>query len=79
MTAEPPSAGWVAEALRAGEEQDREEEGRGDRRGSPQPLPGTVREELVLERIDRARRSRPRVKEERSPCRTGPGARPPRP
>jgi hydrogenase expression/formation protein HypE len=35
------------------------------RRGSPQPLPGTVREELVLERIDRARRSRPRVREDR--------------
>ena len=34
-------------------------------RGSPQPPPGTVREELVLERIDRARRSRPRVREER--------------
>jgi hydrogenase expression/formation protein HypE len=34
-------------------------------RGSPQPLPGTVREELVLERIDRARRSRPRVREDR--------------
>jgi hydrogenase expression/formation protein HypE len=36
-----------------------------ERRGSPQPLPGTVREELVLERIDRARRARPRVREER--------------
>jgi hydrogenase expression/formation protein HypE len=35
------------------------------RRGSPQPLPGTVREELVLERIDRARHSRPRVREDR--------------
>jgi hydrogenase expression/formation protein HypE len=35
------------------------------RRGSPQPLPGTVREELVLERIDRARRSRPRLREDR--------------
>jgi hydrogenase expression/formation protein HypE len=35
------------------------------RRGSPQPLPGTVREDLVLERIDRARRSRPRVREDR--------------
>jgi hydrogenase expression/formation protein HypE len=35
------------------------------RRGSPQPLPGTVREEMVLERIDRARRARPRVKEDR--------------
>ena len=33
--------------------------------GSPQPLPGSVREELVLERIDRARRARPRVKEDR--------------
>ncbi|HEY7016461.1 MAG TPA: hydrogenase expression/formation protein HypE [Streptosporangiaceae bacterium] len=50
---------WVQEALRAHEEAEKE------RRGSPQPLPGTVREELVLERIDRARRSRPRVKEER--------------
>jgi hydrogenase expression/formation protein HypE len=30
-----------------------------------QPLSGTVREELVLERIDRARRARPRVKEDR--------------
>jgi hydrogenase expression/formation protein HypE len=35
------------------------------RRGSPQPAPGTVREELVLERIDRARRARPRVREDR--------------
>jgi len=35
------------------------------RKGSPQPLPGTVREELVLERIDRVRRSRPRVREDR--------------
>jgi hydrogenase expression/formation protein HypE len=50
---------WVQEALRVHEEAEKE------RRGSPQPLPGTVREELVLERIDRARRSRPRVKEER--------------
>ena len=65
MTAEPPSVGWVAEALRVHEEQDRDEETRGGHRGSPQPLPGTVREELVLERIDRARRSRPRVREER--------------
>jgi hydrogenase expression/formation protein HypE len=53
------SVGWVQEALRVHEEAEKE------RRGSPQPLPGTVREELVLERIDRARRSRPRVKEER--------------
>ncbi len=71
MTTEQSSqAGWVEEALRAHEEQARQEEA-GDeqigslRRGSPQPLPGTVREDLVLERIDRARRSRPRIKEER--------------
>ena len=75
--ADPGGAGWVQEALREHEEQARrEEQARNDkqashpadhheRRGSPQPLPGTVREELVLQRIDRARRSRPRVKEER--------------
>ncbi len=62
MSADRPAAGWVADALRVHDEQAREEQ---TRRGSPQPLPGTVREELVLERIDRARRSRPRVKEER--------------
>ena len=33
--------------------------------GSPQPPPGSVREELVLERIDRTRRARPRVREDR--------------
>jgi hydrogenase expression/formation protein HypE len=73
MTSDQQSAdvsGWVQEALRAHDDQVREEQalqgqaGR-PRLGSPQPLPGTVREELVLERIDRARRSRPRVKEER--------------
>jgi hydrogenase expression/formation protein HypE len=42
-----------------------EAEPQSQRRGSPQPRPGTVREELVLERIDRARRARPRVREER--------------
>ena len=41
------------------------QEQRPERKGSPQPRPGTVREELVLDRIDRARRARPRVKEER--------------
>jgi hydrogenase expression/formation protein HypE len=50
-------AGWVAEALR-----EHEAATRFEHHGSPQPLPGTVREEMVLERIDRAR---PRVKEER--------------
>ena len=61
----PASAGWVEEALREHEEQTRSEAARFEHHGSPQPLPGTVREELVLERIDRARRARPRVKEDR--------------
>ncbi|HEX3922015.1 MAG TPA: hydrogenase expression/formation protein HypE [Streptosporangiaceae bacterium] len=74
-TGQSSQAGWVEEALRTHEEQARQEEARQEearqeeagslRRGSPQPLPGTVREDLVLERIDRARRSRPRIKEER--------------
>jgi hydrogenase expression/formation protein HypE len=65
------SAGWVQEALRDFEAQgEHEEQATAEavafaRRGSPQPRPGTVREELVLERIDRARRARPRVKEDR--------------
>ena len=64
------TAGWVEEALRTHEAVQREHEQqtagtRFEHRGSPQPLPGTVREEMVLERIDRARRARPRVKEER--------------
>jgi len=57
------AAGWVQEALREHDELARHEGF--EHRGSPQPLPGTVREELVLERIDRARRARPRVREER--------------
>jgi hydrogenase expression/formation protein HypE len=61
----PASAGWVEEALREHEAQTSREATRFEHRGSPQPLPGTVREELVLERIDRARRARPRVKEDR--------------
>jgi hydrogenase expression/formation protein HypE len=60
------SAGWVQEALREHDEQERHGHQTGhEHRGSPQPLPGTVREELVLERIDRARRARARVKEDR--------------
>jgi hydrogenase expression/formation protein HypE len=74
------SVGWVADALREHDEQAQREGAQREgaeregaerdgvqhaRKGSPQPLPGTVREELVLERIDRARRARPRVKEER--------------
>ena len=60
-----PSASWVEDALREHDLQTRSEATRFDHHGSPQPLPGTVREELVLERIDRARRARPRVKEDR--------------
>jgi hydrogenase expression/formation protein HypE len=67
---ETHSAGWVTEALREHDELARQAEQLpnphdGRTKGSPQPLPGTVREEQVLERIDRARRSRPRVKEQR--------------
>jgi hydrogenase expression/formation protein HypE len=62
----PATAGWVEEALAEHERQAVDTGGtKFEHRGSPQPLPGTVREELVLERIDRARRARPRVKEER--------------
>ncbi|HEX5188552.1 MAG TPA: hydrogenase expression/formation protein HypE [Streptosporangiaceae bacterium] len=49
-----PRVGWVDRALEEHE-----------RRGSPQPPSGTVREEMVLERIDRARRARARVREDR--------------
>ena len=70
MTADQQSAGWVQQALRVHDDQAREEQARAEQaghphRGSPQPLPGTVREELVLDRIDRTRRSRPRVREDR--------------
>jgi hydrogenase expression/formation protein HypE len=68
--------GWVDDALREHAEQERLERAAGagplqphprDERnpGAPQPAAGTVREEQVLARIDRARRSRPRVKEPR--------------
>ncbi len=56
------TAGWVERALA---EHDDQATGEPARRGSPQPMPGTVREELVLERIDRARRARARVREDR--------------
>jgi len=60
-----PSASWVTDALREHDAQTDSEGIRFEHHCSPQPLPGTVREELVLERIDRARRARPRVKEDR--------------
>ncbi len=53
-------SGWIDRALA-----EHEDSTSAERRGSPQPLPGTVREELVLERIDRTRRARPRVREDR--------------
>ena len=56
------TAGWVDRAL---EEQRASQDQVPGRRGSPQPQPGTVREEMVLERIDRARRARARVREDR--------------
>jgi hydrogenase expression/formation protein HypE len=61
----PGTANWVEQALREHEEQVQTDSAGHVHRGSPQPLPGTVREELVLERIDRARRARPRVREDR--------------
>jgi hydrogenase expression/formation protein HypE len=57
------TAGWVDRALAEHEAQ--QDTGRAERRGSPQPAPGTVREDMVLERIERARRARPRVREDR--------------
>src|SRR5580658_38200 len=56
--------GWVDRALAEHAEAEHAE-AEPPRRGSPQPAPGTVREELVLERIDRTRRARPRVREDR--------------
>ena len=60
-----PSANWVEDALPEHDARTLSEGAGFEHHGSPQPLPGTVREELVLERIDRARRARPRVKEDR--------------
>src|SRR6266567_7196975 len=67
---EDHGAGWVADALREHDALVAQAEALpnprdGRSKGSPQPLAGTVREEQVLARIDRARRSRPRVKEQR--------------
>ncbi|HEX7994071.1 MAG TPA: hydrogenase expression/formation protein HypE [Streptosporangiaceae bacterium] len=58
------TAGWVERALEEHQKHAGQDEPP-ERRGSPQPLPGTVREEMVLERIDRARRARARVREDR--------------
>ena len=58
------TAGWVERALEEHQKHTGGDEA-AERRGSPQPAPGTVREEMVLERIDRARRARARVREDR--------------
>jgi hydrogenase expression/formation protein HypE len=66
MTAGPgvepgqPGPGWIADALREHDHAERPENPDGRQR-----LPVTDREQQVLDRIDRARRRRPRVREER--------------
>jgi hydrogenase expression/formation protein HypE len=60
-------AGWVAEALREHQEQDERERhaaADADADAGRRPLPAD-REQQVLDRIDRARRRRPKVREER--------------
>ena len=60
MTTQQPPSGWIEQALAEHEEH----EGRAgpDRSGSG---PVSDREQQVLDRIDRARRRRPKVREER--------------
>src|SRR3984957_18004977 len=55
---------WVDEALREHDEHERLEVDAADAAGRPQ-LPLADREQQVLDRIDRARRRRPRGREER--------------
>ncbi len=55
-----PGSGWIADALREHDHAERPE----NPDGRPS-LPVTDREQQVLDRIDRARRRRPRVREER--------------
>ena len=61
---------WVDEALRAHDELTAQAAAvpnphDGRTKGSPQPLPGTVREEQVLQRIEKARARKAKLKEER--------------
>jgi hydrogenase expression/formation protein HypE len=60
MTADRVGSGWIADALREHDHAQRPE----NPDGRPQ-LPVTDREQQVLDRIGRARRRRPRVREER--------------
>jgi hydrogenase expression/formation protein HypE len=67
MTAE--GTGWVAEALREHDEQELAEQDAGHSHGElaqdRRRQPAADREQQVLDRIDRARRRRPKVREER--------------
>jgi hydrogenase expression/formation protein HypE len=56
-------SGWISDALREHEDHDHGE--RPEAPGGRTELPVSEREQLVLDRIDRARRRRPRVREER--------------
>jgi hydrogenase expression/formation protein HypE len=56
-------SGWISDALREHEDHDNAE--RPEAPGGRTELPVSEREQLVLDRIDRARRRRPRVREER--------------
>ena len=58
------SSGWIADALREHDSAQREAERPENPDGRPS-LPVSDREQQVLDRIDRARRRRPRVREER--------------
>jgi hydrogenase expression/formation protein HypE len=68
-----PQAGWVEEALREHDEQQLDEAAAGSSarsgtrhgHGDPHQPPIADREQQVLDRIDRARRRRPKVREER--------------
>jgi hydrogenase expression/formation protein HypE len=66
VTADQAGSGWIADALREhGHEHGHDHAERpGNPDGRPR-LPVTDREQQVLDRIDRARRRRPRVREER--------------
>jgi hydrogenase expression/formation protein HypE len=56
-------SGWISDALREHEDHDHGE--RPEAPGGRTELPVSEREQLVLDRIDRQRRRRPRVREER--------------
>jgi hydrogenase expression/formation protein HypE len=61
----PADSGWIAEALREHDSVHRDGAQRPENPDGRPALPVTDREQQVLDRIDRARRRRPRVREER--------------